>query len=120
MRKKGHPEARYPWRKPKYGDVVYTNQTARIKNGFLILGHGARGKGTLAVKVPKTLTLPGRLMEVTLSYGKVFLVCKIEDAPVVGGEVTVGVDLGVNTLIAATDGTRAVLVSGREAKAVVR
>jgi len=32
----------------------------------------------------------------------------------------VGVDLGVNTLVAATDGTKAVLISGREAKATVQ
>lgn len=120
LRKKGHAEAMYPWRKPKYGDVVYTNQTARIRNGFLILGHGRRGMGSLAVKVPKGLRLSGKLMEVSLSYGKVALVCKIEDEPAAGGDVTVGVDLGVNTLIAATDGDKAVLVSGREVKAVVR
>ena len=33
---------------------------------------------------------------------------------------TIGVDLGVNTLLAATDGETAVLVSGREAKATVQ
>lgn len=120
LRRKGHTEARYPWRKPKYGDVVYTNQTAKLRNGFLILPHGKEGKGTLAIKLPKGLGLPGRLMEVTLAYGKVLLVCKVDGPPVVGGDVTVGVDLGVNTLIAATDGTKAVLVSGREVKAVVR
>ena len=120
LRKKGHAEARYPWRKPKYGDVVYTNQDAKIKNGYLVLPHGKKGKGKLAVKIPKGLVIPGKLMEVTLSYGKVTLVCKIDEAPAVGGEVTVGVDLGVNSMIAATDGTKAVVVSGREVKAVVR
>jgi putative transposase len=34
--------------------------------------------------------------------------------------VVIGVDLGVNTLIAATDGQRAVLISGRQAKATVQ
>jgi len=120
LRKKGHAEARYPWRKPRYGDVTYTNQDAKVRNGFLLLPHGKRGQGTLAIKVPKGLTLPGKLMEVTLEYGRVVVVCKSEDTAAVGGEVVVGVDLGVNTLLAATDGQSAVLVSGREVKATVQ
>lgn len=120
LRKKGHADARYPWRKTKYGDVTYTNQSARIRNGFLILPHGRQSKGELSVKMPAGLQLPGRLMEVVLSYGKVTIVCKVEDAPPVGGEVVVGVDLGVNTLACATDGQKAVAISGREAKATVR
>ena len=124
LRKKGHAEARYPWRKPRYGDVTYTNQDAKVRNGFLLLPHGRKGKGTLAIKVPKGLTLPGKLMEVTLEYGCVRVVCKVDDEKPVeneaGDDVVVGVDLGVNTLLAATDGHKAVLVSGREVKATVQ
>ena len=32
----------------------------------------------------------------------------------------IGVDLGVNTLLAATDGQRAILISGRAAKATIQ
>jgi len=35
-------------------------------------------------------------------------------------EAVVGVDLGVNTLIAATDGATVILISGRAAKATVQ
>jgi transposase len=118
-RKRGH-DAHYPWKTPKHRDVVYSNQDATVKEGFLRLPHGKRGLGTLKVKIPPTLTLPGRLMEATLSFGNVRLVCETPDAPLEGGEVVVGCDLGVNTLIAATDGVSAIVVSGREAKASVQ
>src|SRR5215472_8807771 len=67
LRKNGHAEARYPWHRPHYHDVVYTNQDARIRNGRLILPHGQ--SGTLRICLPDTITLPGRLVEVRLSYG---------------------------------------------------
>jgi hypothetical protein len=37
LHKNGHTEARYRWRLPRYHDVVYTNQDARLRNGRLIL-----------------------------------------------------------------------------------
>src|SRR3954452_18564293 len=36
LRLHGHPQARYPHRRPRYKDVVYTNQAARISNGGLL------------------------------------------------------------------------------------
>lgn len=51
-------------------------------------------------------------MEVRLSYGLVRLICEIPDAPR-RKRTTIGVDLGVNTLIAATDGRKVILISGR-------
>ena len=77
LRRNGHAEARYPWRLRRYHDVVYTNQDARIRDGRLILPHGK--SGTLRIRLPETVTLPGRLMEVRLSYGVVRLVCEIPD-----------------------------------------
>lgn len=59
-------------------------------------------------------------MEVRLHYGRVDLICKVDEAAPRADAPTIGVDLGVNTLLAATDGERAVLVSGREAKATVQ
>jgi len=117
LRRNGKSEARYPWRKPRYHNVIYTNQDARIRGGELLLPNGKAGR--LSIPVPSTITLPGRLMEVRLAYGKVELVCQVEDAPQPEG-ATIGVDLGVNTLIAATDGKAALLISGREAKATVQ
>jgi hypothetical protein len=58
-------------------------------------------------------------MEVHLSYGKISAVCEIPDEPTIA-QTTIGVDLGVNTLIAATDGETAILINGREAKASVQ
>jgi transposase len=110
LRKHGQTEARYPWRKPRYHDVVYTDQDARIRDGRLVLPHGK--SGTLRIRLPETITLPGRLMDVRLSFGVARLICELADVPH-PQQAVIGVDLGVNTLIAATDGTTVVLVSGR-------
>jgi putative transposase len=117
LRKNGQAAARYPWRKPRYHDVVYTNQDARIRDGRLILPHGK--SGALRIPLPDTVTLPGRLMEVRLAYGVVRLICELADTPQPQQSV-IGVDMGVNTLIAATDGVRVLLVSGRGVKAVIQ
>jgi putative transposase len=117
LRKNGHPEARYPWRTVRYRDVVYTNQDARLRDGHLILPNGA--SGTLRIRLPEAVVLPGRLMEVRLRLHRVVLVCEAPDGAKPIGP-TIGVDLGVNTLLAATDGEKALLVSGREAKATVQ
>jgi putative transposase len=117
LRKSGHVEARYPWRLRRYRDVIYTNQDARVHDSRLILPHGK--SGTLRVRLPETVTLPGRLMEARLSYGVVRLVCEIPDEAR-HQETVIGVDLGVNTLIAATNGQKVILISGRAAKATVQ
>ncbi|HEV2456755.1 MAG TPA: DUF1206 domain-containing protein, partial [Ktedonobacterales bacterium] len=116
LHKNGHPEARYPWWLPRYRDVVYTNQDARIREGGLIVPHGQ--SGTLHIRLPDTITLPGRLMEVRLAYGVVRLICEIADAPR-PQQTVIGVDLGVNTLAAATAGQKVILISGRAAKATI-
>ncbi|HLY31684.1 MAG TPA: transposase [Ktedonobacterales bacterium] len=117
LRKSGHTEARYPWRKPHYHDVVYTNQDARIRDGRLLLPHGT--SGTLRIHLPDTLTLPGRLVEVRLSYGVVGLICLLPDAPPFQ-QTIIGVNLGVNTLLVATDGMKVFLVSGRGVKVIIQ
>jgi putative transposase len=117
LRRNGQTEARYPWRKPRYHDVVYTNQDARIRDGRLILPHGQNGR--LRIRLPKTVTLPGRLMEVRLSYGTVCLICEVPDEAR-PQQAVIGVDLGVNTLLAATDGQKVILISGRAAKATIQ
>lgn len=115
QRKHGYPEARYPWRTPHYRDVVYTNQAARLRDGSLILPNGTSGALSISVPVP----LPGVLKEVRLGFGTVRLICEVpEEAR--SAERTIAIDLGVNTLLAATDGEQVVLISGREAKAQVR
>lgn len=116
LRKSGQPDAKYPWRTPRYRDVTYTNQTARIRDGYLVLPAGTSG----ALRVKLSRELPGRLMEVSLGFGTVRLVCKLAVAQQPAVDTTLGIDLGVNTLLAAGDGIRAVLVSGREAKATVQ
>ena len=116
LRKNGQPEAKYPWRKDKFRDVVYTNQSAVIRNGHLVLPHG-KGMGKLRISI--RFPLPGRLMEARLCMGHIALVCELPDVPR-PQQTVIGVDLGVNTLIAATDGKVAVLISGREAKATVQ
>ncbi len=117
LRKNGQAQARYPWRWRRYHDVIYTNQDARLRDGRLILLHGT--SGTLRIRLPETITLPGRLMEVRLSYGTVRLICEVPDQAR-PQQTVIGVDLGVNTLIAATDGQKVILISGRAAKATVQ
>ncbi len=111
---------KYPWRSAHYRNVPYTNQDAVLRGGILRLSHGRGGTQALSLRFPKKLPLPGRLMEVQLAYGVIRIVCEVGTAPDAPQGLPVGVDLGVNTLIAATDGTTAVVVSGREAKAIVR
>lgn len=117
----GEVTAVYPWKtKARYRDVTYTNQCAVRDGEWLRLSHG-RGNPPLRIQIPAGVTLPGRIMEVRLAFGVARVVCEVPDeAPMIGPRVVVGVDLGVNTLIAATDGETAVLVSGREAKAIVQ
>ena len=117
LRKNGYPDARYPWKKPRYRDVVYTNQDARIRDKRLLLPNGR--SGLLRIHLPHNRPVPGRLMEVRLCLGRILLVCAVDDQPIAQRTV-IGVDLGVNTLIAATDGSRAVLISGQQAKAIVQ
>ena len=50
LRKVGY-DTKYPWRKPRYHDVIYTNQGARIRNGDLYLPNGIAG--TLIITIPK-------------------------------------------------------------------
>jgi putative transposase len=114
LRKNGHAEARYPWKLRRYHDVVYTNQDARIRDGRLVLPHGQ--SGMLRIRLPDTIMLPGRLMEVRLSSGTLRLICEVADGAR-PQQTVIGVDLGVNTLIAATDGQKVILISGRAAKA---
>lgn len=115
LRRNGHDAARYPWKKPRYRDVVYTNQDARLRHGRLLLPHGTSGR----LRIPVPMALPGRLMEIRLSMAVVRLVCDVPEVPT-PQQAVIGVDLGVNTLLAATDGTRAILISGRVAKATVQ
>ncbi len=117
LRSKGHAEARYPWRKPRYHDVPYSNQGAKIKGKHLVLPHGKAGK--LSIPIPATLTIPGRLVEARLFYGRLILVCQVEEVKRPVHQV-VGCDLGVNTAAAATNGVKAVVISGREAKATLQ
>jgi putative transposase len=101
----------------RYRDVIYTNQDARIRDGRLVLPHGT--SGALRIRLPKSVMLPGRLIEVRLGYGTVRLICETPDEKR-PQETVIGVDLGVNTLIAATDGQRVILISGRAAKATIQ
>jgi putative transposase len=117
LRTHGRAEASYPRKLRRYRDVVYTNQDARIRDGQLILPHGK--SGTLRIPLPSTLTLPGRLIEVCLSYGTARLICEVPDEKR-PQETVIGVDLGVNTLVAATDGHPVILISGRAAKAAIQ
>jgi len=115
-RKKGL-HANYPNRILHYRDVPFTNQSARICNGRLLLPCGSAGK--LRINMPRGIVLPGRLVEVTLLYGKVILVCQCDIAQP-APKMDIGIDLGVNTLVAATDGKKVLMISGHEAKATIQ
>ncbi len=116
LRKHGEPYD-YPHKKPRYRQVIFTNQGAKLRAHTLSLPCGKAG--TLHVRLPKGVALPGRLMEVRLSYGCIELVCAMLEEARTGG-ATIGIDLGVNTLIAATDGDQALLLSGRAIKATMQ
>ena len=116
LRRRGEPYE-YPHRKMTYRQVLFSNQAPKFRDGRMVLPCGKAGY--LEIFIPKGVTLPGRLMEVRLGYGSVEVVCEVIIEPQPPGP-TIGIDLGVNTIIAATDGDKAVLVSGREIKATVQ
>ena len=116
LRKKGEP-FEYPHCKTQYRQVLFSNQAPCFRDGRMILPCGTAGK--LSVRIPKGVMLPGRLMEVRLSYGEVEIVCEVQDEVRPVGP-TIGIDLGVNTVIAATDGEKAIVISGREIKATIQ
>lgn len=135
LRKKGHTEARYPRAgRGSFRDVPYKNNQARFRDGCVVLPNGASGdlrvplpRGmmadelTLSVYRGSAATLTGRLQEARLSFGKLHLVLRVSIFATKEEEHSpIGVDLGVNTLIAATDGERSLLISGRPAKSLVR
>jgi len=115
LRQNGHRDARYPWRYCRYRDIIFTNQAARLKGHRLRLPCGKAG----VLFVPVPVVLPGRLMEARLAYGELQLVCAVPDEARLA-QTTIGVDLGVNTLLAATDGERALLINGRGVKSTIR
>lgn len=131
-RKAGNEQARYPWRQSRYRPVPFTNQAVRIKGDKILLPCGvvAGARAYMTIRVPDGLVLPGRVMEARLEFCKLALICEIPEAandnqdevhPIFRPKPPkIGVDLGVNTLIAATDGHRALLISGREAKALIQ
>ncbi len=116
LRRKGEPYE-YPYCKTTYRQVLFTNQAPRFRDGFMVLPCGQAGY--LEVFMPKGVTLPGRMMEVRLGYGEVEIVCEVITEPQDAGP-TIGIDLGVNTIIAATDGNKAILISGRAIKATIQ
>jgi len=116
LRKHGEPYE-YPHKKPRYRQVIFTNQGAKVRKGLLSLPCGNAGR--LSIRIPKGIALPGRLMEVRLHYGCVEIVCEVAEEVPPSGPV-IGIDLGVNTVIAASDGEKAMLVSGREIKATIQ
>ena len=58
-------------------------------------------------------------MEVRLDYGEVEIVCEVPNEVRHAGPI-IGIDLGVNTVTAATDGDKAIAISGREIKATIQ
>jgi putative transposase len=109
---------KYPWRSRRYRSVTYTSQDVTVEQDTLRFRHD-RKTPALRVRVPEGIVLPGRITEAQIAYGVVRLVCEAGTAVAASG-VTIGVDLGVNSLLAATDGSTAIVVSGREAKAIVQ
>jgi putative transposase len=127
-------------------DVPYKNNQVRFRDGCIIFPNSA--SGDLRIQVPRWLAvehfewispksnrsiqvrlsvmrgdevrLTGRFKEARVSYDKIRIVIETEGEDSAAAETVVGVDLGVNTLIAATDGERALLVSGRQVKSLIR
>src|ERR1700686_2072740 len=53
-RKNGHPRTAYPWRKPHYRDVVYTNHASKFRRRWMHLPNGQ--SGILRVRLPEDVT----------------------------------------------------------------
>ena len=122
-RLKGDAEARYPWKtRQRYRAVTFTNQAPRIRGRRMVLpcGRVEGRRAYLSVTLPKGFQHPGKLSEIRLEFAKLSLVYKVCDETREESQGVVGVDPGVNTLLAATDGEKVVLVSGRAVKSMVQ
>ncbi len=119
LREKGDKEARYPTKEKKYYTVPYTNQACGVRGNWLILSHGRNGE-RLYVKIPKNLQFPAdfRFIAANLHFNKIDLVFEMKKPKTSKLDSIVGIDLGINTLISATDGKKDLLISGREVKAI--
>jgi hypothetical protein len=115
LRRRGEP-FESPHRETTYRQVLFSNQAPEVRAGRMVLPCGKAGD--LEVFLPEGVNRPGRWIEVRLGSGAVEIVCEVILEPQPPGP-TIGIDLGVNTIRAATDGDKAVLVSGREIKATV-
>lgn len=119
--------AEYPHEPKEFREVVYTNQAAKIVDGFLCLSNGKVTKSR-KIKLPDGFILPGRLMEVKLGSRAVHLVYelplpekKADEEPVAAPPKKKGAtDLGVNSGAAVYNGEKAVVLNGRKGKSIVR
>lgn len=123
---KGYKDTKYPYKKEYYNDVIYSAQQITIGNKYIILINGGRtfkdkiAIGNFKISIPKSIKIQGKPVLVIIKYGEIILTCRIEEPEVDLGQInkTIGIDLGVNTLISATDGIKAINISGREAKSI--
>src|SRR5213592_3030501 len=56
LRQHGAPYE-YPHKKPRFRQVIFTNQGARVRHGMLSLPCGTAGR--LVIRIPTGVTLPG-------------------------------------------------------------
>ncbi len=119
QRNPGDEDIQYPSRKQKYRDISYTNQSVQIRDGNLLL-RNARGVSPLSIRIPTGVIFPGEIVEVRVCFGRVIIICSVPKRVPSMSPVQVAIDVGVNTLFAAGTDTEAVLISGREVKAIVQ
>jgi len=94
-------------------DVPYTNQLARVGDGMIVLPSGK--SGTLTIPIPKSVELPGttqgKLVSATLRSWGVRLQYQVSRTPRVRSTV-LGVCIGSDYSVVATDGLRAIQIDG--------
>lgn len=115
-RKKGHQGVKYPSFNHRFRSVPYKSNQAKVKDDKITLPNVLGGK--LTVRLPEKGTVPEKISEARLDWGRILIVYQVPAPPRSKPSTTIGVDLGVNTLIAASDGSKAVLISGKRAKAI--
>ena len=118
-KRKRNSKAKPPSRKCTYRDITYTNLSAKIRGDYLLLPHGKND--TLKIKLPANAQkLPGRLMEVHLSYGKVSIICETPPDKNLPTRKVAGIDLGVNTVACVASKTKCISYSGRYLKSLIQ
>lgn len=119
LRKQGLTQWKYPWKYKKYYPVIWSSQGISLEGNKITLKMG-RGRKPIVLDLPVALDQVNRV-ELVYQDGKYFLNCAITEVvekPEKPGTKLAAIDLGEIHAMTITDGTEALIVTGRALRAI--